>query len=322
MASVIENQYQPDSVSPPGETLLETIIEMGMAQTELAARTGRPIKTINEIISGKAAITPDTALQLEMVLGVPASFWTYREMQYRDSIARRQEHEQLSQHLEWLNTLPVSVMCERHWIRQYNDMTLQLQELLRFFAVTSPTSWRKIWSGPISAISEATMSEGDIGATTAWLRRGEIQAQSLQCSPYNKRAFMSYLLELSNRSREPLVSIQNELVHTCAGFGVSLVLVDGLPGVMATGATHWLNSQKAIIQLNTSDSECDDHWLRFFHACGHIIKHGKRNLYKEPGNNSELKEQEANQFAKTLLKIDKQAPIKLIYPPHSSHIPV
>jgi addiction module HigA family antidote len=58
----------------PGETLLEHLEAKGMSQAELAARTGRPLKTINEIIKGKAAITTDTALQLERVLGIPASF--------------------------------------------------------------------------------------------------------------------------------------------------------------------------------------------------------------------------------------------------------
>jgi len=46
------NQYIPDVVSPPGETLAEKLAEIGMSQVELADRTGRPKKTINEIIKG------------------------------------------------------------------------------------------------------------------------------------------------------------------------------------------------------------------------------------------------------------------------------
>jgi len=80
-----KNQYCPDEVSPPGETLLEVLEERGITQAELAERTGRPRKTINEIIKGKAAITPETALQLERVLGVAASFWNARETRFRDS---------------------------------------------------------------------------------------------------------------------------------------------------------------------------------------------------------------------------------------------
>ena len=83
MSDMGQNQYMPDNVSPPGDTLLETIETLGISQSELAERMGRPKKTINEIIKGKTAVTPDTALQLERVLGVPASFWNNRVRQYR-----------------------------------------------------------------------------------------------------------------------------------------------------------------------------------------------------------------------------------------------
>ncbi len=60
-----------------------------MTQLELSQRMGRPAKTINEIINGKTAITPETALQLERVLGVPAHFWRNREEQYQQYLWRR-----------------------------------------------------------------------------------------------------------------------------------------------------------------------------------------------------------------------------------------
>lgn len=75
--------YRPDRVSAPGLTLLDLLEERGMTQAELAERTGRPLKTINEVIKGKTAITPETAIQLERVFGTPAEFWSQREAIYR-----------------------------------------------------------------------------------------------------------------------------------------------------------------------------------------------------------------------------------------------
>ena len=83
-----DQSFQPDYAVPPGETLKETLETIGMSQAELAERTGRPKKTINEIIMGKAAITSETALQLERVLGVPASFWNNLERNYQERLAR------------------------------------------------------------------------------------------------------------------------------------------------------------------------------------------------------------------------------------------
>ena len=49
----------------------------------------------NKIIMGKAPITPETALQLERVLGIPAGFWNNREHHYREALARMEEQSRL-----------------------------------------------------------------------------------------------------------------------------------------------------------------------------------------------------------------------------------
>jgi len=95
MIKRLATEYNPDVVSPPGKTLVEMLEERGMSQAELAERTGCPKKTIHEIIMGKAAITPATALQLERVLGAPASFWNDREQHYRESLTRQSERDSL-----------------------------------------------------------------------------------------------------------------------------------------------------------------------------------------------------------------------------------
>ena len=82
------NTYIPDRVSLPGETLQEILDERQMSQADLALATGRPPKTIHEILEGKAPITPDTAAQLEQALGVPASFWNNLERNYQEYLVR------------------------------------------------------------------------------------------------------------------------------------------------------------------------------------------------------------------------------------------
>ncbi len=86
MATDVASQWNRDWAVPPGEILEEALEERHMSQAELARRMNRPLKTINEIVKGKAAITPDAAIQLERVFGVPASFWNSREAQYRKSL--------------------------------------------------------------------------------------------------------------------------------------------------------------------------------------------------------------------------------------------
>jgi HTH-type transcriptional regulator / antitoxin HigA len=76
-------------VTPPGYTLKDMLEERKMSQATLARVMRRPLKTINEIIKGKAAIIPETAIGLEAVLGVDAEFWLIREALFRLSLARK-----------------------------------------------------------------------------------------------------------------------------------------------------------------------------------------------------------------------------------------
>lgn len=79
-------KFNPNYAVHPGETLLETIDAMGISQMQLAERTGKTTKAINEIIKGKAAITPQTALQLERVLNIQASFWNSLQKRYDEKL--------------------------------------------------------------------------------------------------------------------------------------------------------------------------------------------------------------------------------------------
>jgi len=56
--------------------LLEEFLKpLGVSQSAFAIRLGISFPRLNEIIRGKRAVTPDTALRLGQVLGTSADFW-------------------------------------------------------------------------------------------------------------------------------------------------------------------------------------------------------------------------------------------------------
>ncbi len=62
--------------TPPGQMLLEEFLEpLGISQSAFAIRLGVSFPRLNEIVRGKRAVTPDTALRLARVLGMSADFW-------------------------------------------------------------------------------------------------------------------------------------------------------------------------------------------------------------------------------------------------------
>jgi HTH-type transcriptional regulator/antitoxin HigA len=90
------NQYVPDYQVTPGEVLQEYLEGFGMTQAGLAVRTGLPQKTVNDIIKGKAPITPETALKLERSLGRPAHFWENLERRSQEDCMRIAEKKRCS----------------------------------------------------------------------------------------------------------------------------------------------------------------------------------------------------------------------------------
>jgi len=68
----------PTAVPPthPGEMLLEEFLKpLGMSQSAFAIRLGVSFPRLNEIVRGKRAVTPDTALRLAQVTRMSADFW-------------------------------------------------------------------------------------------------------------------------------------------------------------------------------------------------------------------------------------------------------
>lgn len=300
------NQYAPDSVSLPGETLQEVLDDRQMTQAELAERMGRPKKSVNEIIQGKAAITPETALQLERVLGVSASFWNNLERNYREYLARKEEEERLASSAGWLRRLPVHRMVELGWIERHEDEIGQARELLNFFGIASPDRWREVFELPQATFRHSQAFESEPGSLAAWLRKGALEGQSVRTAPFDRAGFRAALTEIRQLTREAPEAFIGALVDHCARAGVAVAFVPELPKCRAHGATRWLSPQKALIQLSLRYKWADIFWFSFFHEAGHVLLHGKKEVFIESGNGAsegaaQRQEKEADRFASELL---------------------
>lgn len=296
-----KNEYRPDVVSPPGETLQELLEERGITQAALADRTGRPKKTINEIVKGKAAITPETALQFELTLGVPAAFWNTREQHYREYLARRHQGVQLKAMTGWLKEVPFTAMAKLGWIEGEARAVERVRALLRFFGVASVEQWREVYERPLATFRRSPKVKGRPGAIAAWLRKGELEAQGIACRAYDRDRFKAALSSVRELTRLSPKAFVPELVALCADAGVAVVFVPELPGMGVSGATRWLSSTKALIQLSLRYKSDDHLWFTFFHEAGHVVLHGKKTVFLEGNGDDDAKEQEANRFSADML---------------------
>lgn len=298
--------HQPDYAFHPGETLAETLAEIGMTQKELAERAGRPLKTVNEIIQGKAAITADTALQLERVTGVASGFWNSAQRNYEAFLARQAETESLQHNVKWLRSFPLQPLFKLGWIPKLDDAVEQLRALLGFFGVAGVAEWRKRWDLPDVAFRKSRAFDAHPMAVAAWLREGERQAQRVATAPFDREKFITALMEIRKLTTEEPEVFEPAMRRLSAGAGVAVVFVPEVTGTRAYGATRWLTAEKAILQLSLRGKADDFLWFTFFHEAAHILKHGKRDVFIESPDGSDdaviqQKEEEANTFAADFL---------------------
>ncbi len=315
------NQYCPDEVSPPGETLLEVLEERGITQAELAERTGRPRKTINEIVKGKSAITPETALQLERVLGISATFWNAREAQYREFLAQQEEAERFERELAWIEKFPIREMVKYRLIPESPDKMGKLYSLLRFFGIASPDQWSSVWRE--AALQGAAFRRGKKSneyALAAWLRHGQIAGEQAECREYDASAFRETLTEIRRLTVLPTSQFQPLLGELCGRCGVVVVFIRELPGSSASGATFWIKGHsRPVIMLSLRYKTDDQLWFTFFHEAGHILLHSKKDMFIEGLDGGDAREEEANEFAAEFLIPKRRLRTFLEKPGHLSH---
>jgi HTH-type transcriptional regulator/antitoxin HigA len=297
--------YQPHTVTAPGETLADLLEEHCMTQKELSARMGRPQKTINEIVKGKAAITPETALQLEKIFETPADYWLRHEAEYQTYLARQREDEVLSQWGEWLDKMPLRELKQMGVVpnlqnRGQNKVVL-VRGLLRFFGVASPTEWETVY-GSMRTAYRRTPQQSDPCAVAAWLRLGELQIADQSCPSFDRRTFEKAFAEIRTLTLLPPEEFEPKLKQLCADAGVILALVPSIPRARVSGAARWVNN-RPLIQLSLYGKQNDRFWFTFFHEAAHILKHSTKLVYLDEWDGGPLsqEEQEADTYAAQLL---------------------
>lgn len=300
----IETQYRPTTLSPPGDTLADMLEERAIRQNELATRMGVTPKFVNELIAGKVAITPSTALALEKSLGTSAAFWLARDARYQEAKARKEATQQLEGSISWLDQLPLKDMRNFDWIKAPGKSVAVVEECLRYFGVASVSAWQEFCVKDIqsAAYRASEKVKAAPGAVAAWLRAGELEAGKVECAPFDRDKFLAAVHEARGMTveKEPSVYLPKlrKLFSDC---GVAVVVVRAPKGCPINGAVRWLSPNKALIQLSFRYLSDDIFWFTFFHECGHIALHGKKILFLEEQGMSGEDENEANEFSKNRL---------------------
>lgn len=302
-----ENTLHPlgdtDYAVPPGETLRELLEEQGLTQRELSRRTDLSPKHVNRLLQGLVPLSADIAMRLERVTGTPARIWNRLEADYRSDLERIRAQRELSADVMWLKDFPVNVLVNRGCLpEEPADKVSRLEQLLVFFGVASVGAWHDIYDDLACVYRTTKAFEARDGSLATWLRLGELAARDLQCEPYDRERLNASLASLRDLTRDSLGVAADKMRAICASCGIAVVFVEEVPGSRASGVTRWLTPDKALVQLSFRYRTDDHFWFTFFHEIGHVLRHGKKDVWIEENSaGNDPREAEADQFSRDIL---------------------
>jgi HTH-type transcriptional regulator / antitoxin HigA len=176
--------YNPDIAIHPGETLKDEIGFLNLTQVDLAKRTGLSEKHISQIINGEDPISPDTAIKLERALGTSAEFWNNLQKNYELNCARISAEQKMAAEIEEAKKFTcyselVSIGC----IEKATDWKAKTENLLKYFGVDS-----LFYIPKTEEIAfRQTPGKFDERSLAAWLRCGEIKANTMKTEVFDKK---------------------------------------------------------------------------------------------------------------------------------------
>lgn len=294
----------------PGEILEEKLQEMNMGVKEFATRVTKPEKTIIAVLKGKSSITPDMAVAFEMVTKIPAYMWLRHQKSYDEFIARKKRESNFKEGMRWAKKFPVKEISKLGWFSGINDSQGVskniVDTLCTFFAVSSPKGWEDFYLNQRLRVAfRITLSKTcNPYALSAWLRRGEIQAEEMSTEvKYTSKLLRSILSDITDIRKSSNGDYRIPLMSLLKQAGVKLIFTNTLSDAPVKGCTRYIYGVPCI-QLAKEFESTSDFWQTLFHEIGHILLHGKKDIFMENvnyGDKDPEKEREADDFANTWL---------------------
>lgn len=258
------NARIPAEIFPPGYVLKEELDKRGWTQVELSEILDRPPRLVNEIISGKRAITPETAKGLSAAMGQSAEFWMNLEMSYRLSKASFSASSIVARRAKLYDKFPVKEMVRRKWVEDSDDLDVLEKSFCKYFSIVSLDETPQFQH----AAKKTGYSEDNV-RQLAWLNRAEQIAKTITVTQFSVEKLEKAIKQL--RGCLSNVNAVRQVGKILADAGVRLVVVEYLLGAKLDGACFWINNGKSpVVALSLRLDRVDNFWHTVFHELDHV----------------------------------------------------
>lgn len=302
MTIVEARRQEKDWFSRPGDSVLSAMRRRGVSAEALSRRLAGGMTQLRDLMSGLGAIDDDTADALSGMLGGSAIFWKTRQAKYQEALTHAVNQLSDEDANAWLDRIPAPGSKGRVTAK---TRRVELERRLAYFGVSTLKSWDARY-GPHQRQTRFRRSlaftQHD-GATSMWLREGELDANLRQTAVWSSDALRARLNQIRALSRISKPSrFMPPLVKLLADAGVALVVVKAPKGCRASGASRMIAPDKAMILMSFRHRADDHFWFTLFHEIGHLLLHEASSFVDADGMvGDDACEQEANDFAASMI---------------------
>ena len=255
--------------TPPGATIKEQLNDKGMSQKEFAARMGMSEKHISKLINGEVRLTPEVAVRLEVVLGVPAKFWNNLEAVYREKLIKVEVENAMDADEALAKQLPYSEMAKFGWIPETRDSKEKVINLRKYFEVVELSLLENKQITRIACRRLAVTEKSDF-ALLAWAQEAKIKARNIDTSPINIKGLINIIPEIRSMTVMKPKEFCPKIKSMLAECGIALVFLPHLKGSFLQGAS-FMDGNKIVVGLTARGKDADKFWFSLFHELAHIV---------------------------------------------------
>ena len=287
--------------TPPGATIKEQLMDRGMSQKEFAIRMELSEKHISKLVNGEVQLTPDVAVRLEMVLGIPAQFWSNLEAIYREKLVKAEYENKMDADVELAKDFPYSEMSKHNWVPATKKTEEKVLYLRKFFEVTDLSLLQKNDLIPRIACRRLSITEKSDTALIVWAQQAKLASRSVPTAPINLKKLERSIPEIRSMTIMDPNIFCKRLVNLLSSCGIALVFLPHMKGSFLHGATFY-DGNKIVIGLTVRGKDADRFWFSLFHELGHILLGHVGNV----NGTSDEEETAADSFARETLIPQKQ----------------
>jgi len=260
---------QSTIATPPGATIREQLTDRGMSQKEFASRMDMSQKHISRLINGEVQLTPETALKLEMVLGVPAGFWNNLEAIYREKIVKVEAENDMDYDLMIMNRFPYGEMARLEWVPDTRIAKERVVYLRKYFEVAKLSLLDNKELNSIACRRLAITEKSDL-ALMAWAQEAKRKARDISTSPLNIKGLLEYVPDLRNDTLLRPDEFCPRIKSDFADRGIALVFLPNLKGALVRGAS-FTDGTKIVMGITLAGGDADRFWFSLFHELAHVV---------------------------------------------------